>query len=91
MTIMASIALSDHYEKFIKQQLQSGRYNNASEVVRAGLRMLEDFEASRERWLRQEIPSRLAEMRADPSKGIPAEQVFDELEARHRQRTAKAR
>ena len=37
---MASIALGDHYEKFIKRQLASGRYNNASEVVRAGLRML---------------------------------------------------
>ena len=88
---MASIALGDHYEKFIKRQLESGRYNNASEVVRAGLRMLEDFEASRERWLRQEIPARMAEMRDDPSAGIPAEQVFDDLEARHRLRMAKAR
>lgn len=88
---MASIALGNHYESFIKQQLESGRYNNASEVVRAGLRMLEDFEASRERWLRQEIPARMADMRADPSAGIPAEQVFDELEARHRQRMTKAR
>lgn len=88
---MASIALGDHYEKFIKRQLESGRYNNASEVVRAGLRMLEDFEASRERWLREEIPARSAEMRSDPTLGIPAEQVFGELEARHRQRMAKAR
>jgi antitoxin ParD1/3/4 len=88
---MASIALSEHYEKFIKRQLESGRYNNASEVVRAGLRLLEDFEAARERWLRQEIPSRAAEMRDDPSLGVPAEQVFDDLEARHRQRFAKAR
>jgi len=88
---LASIALSEHYEKFIRRQLESGRYNNASEVVRAGLRMLEDFEASRERWLREEIPTRMAEMRNDPSQGIPAEQVFDDLEARHRQRMAKAR
>lgn len=88
---MASIALGDHYEKFIKRQLESGRYNNASEVVRAGLRMLEDFEASRERWLRQEIPARRTEMRDDPSAVIPAEQVFDDLEARHRLRMAKAR
>ena len=42
---MASIALGDHYEKFIKQQLESGRYNNASEVVRAGLRLLESSES----------------------------------------------
>lgn len=88
---MASIALGDHYEKFIRRQLDSGRYNNASEVVRAGLRMLEDFEASRERWLREEVPSRAAEMRNDPSIAIPADQVFDALDARHRQRMTKSR
>ena len=79
---MASISLGDHYEKFIQNQLDSGRYNNASEVVRAGLRMLEDFEQSREHWLRNEIPARLAEARADPSIGVPAEKVFADLMAR---------
>lgn len=47
-----------------------------------GLRLLEDIEASRERWLRREIPVRMMEMRDDPSIRIPAEQVFAELEAR---------
>lgn len=79
---MASISLGDHYEKFIQRQLDSGRYNNASEVVRAGLRMLEDFEQSREQWLRNEIPSRLDETRADPSIGVPLEKVFADLMAR---------
>jgi antitoxin ParD1/3/4 len=77
---MTSIALNDHYEQFIKKQLQSGRYNNASEVVRAGLRMLEDFEEARERWLRNEIPNRLAELQKNPAMGV-AEQIFDNLEA----------
>jgi len=88
---MASIALGDHYEKFIRRQLESGRYGNASEVVRAGLRMLEDSETSRERWLKAEIPSRLAELKADASIGIPAEQVFAELEAKHRANRGPAR
>lgn len=61
-------ALNDHYESFTRKQLESGRYNNASEVVRAGLRMLEDFEAERERWLREEVPARLTELRQDPAK-----------------------
>lgn len=39
-----SIALSTHFETFIRKQIESGRYNNASEVVRAGLRLLEDTE-----------------------------------------------
>lgn len=51
-----SYALNERYEKFIKKQLKSGRYNNASEVVRAGLRQLEDQEDAGQRWLKEEIP-----------------------------------
>ncbi|MBM3095071.1 type II toxin-antitoxin system ParD family antitoxin [Ensifer sp. T173] len=87
---MASFALNEHYEKFIKKQLDSGRYNNASEVVRAGLRLLEDQEDARERWLNQEIPGRYAELKRDPSKGIPLDEAFARLEAEH-QALAKAK
>lgn len=52
--------------------------------------MLEDLEAEREKWLREEIPGRLTELRQDSSKGIPAETVFSRLEARHRAKQAKA-
>ena len=37
-----SVALGPYFEEFIKAQIAQGRYNNASEVIRAGLRMLED-------------------------------------------------
>lgn len=46
---MPNVALGNHYEEFVRKQLESGRYNNASEVVRAGLRLLEDHEVARER------------------------------------------
>lgn len=40
-----SISLGDHFSGFIAEQIEAGRYGNASEVVRAGLRLLEANES----------------------------------------------
>lgn len=39
-----SVSLGDHFEEFVETKISQGRYKNASEVIRAGLRMLEDEE-----------------------------------------------
>lgn len=39
-----NVALTSHFEDFIKRLISSGRYNNVSEIVRAGLRQLQDAE-----------------------------------------------
>ena len=44
---MANVNLGERFEAFIQEQIREGRYQNASEVVRAGLRLLEDHEAER--------------------------------------------
>lgn len=39
-----SYAVGPHFEAFVREQVESGRYNNASEVVREGLRLVEERE-----------------------------------------------
>jgi antitoxin ParD1/3/4 len=39
-----SISLGDHFESFVDNRIATGRFKNASEVIRAGLRLLEEQE-----------------------------------------------
>ena len=70
----SSYVIGDHFESFIREQIQQGRYASASEVVRDGLRALEDREklrAMKLEALRKEI-----QRGADSGAGIPAKAVF---------------
>jgi antitoxin ParD1/3/4 len=78
-----SFALGDRFEAFIDAQVKGGRYNNASEVVRDALRLLEDQEKLRE--------LQLAELRHLAEEGgtsglstEDSEAVLDRLEAKYR-------
>ena len=48
---MANVHLGERFETFIAEQVREGRFQNASEVVRAGLRLLEDHETERKETL----------------------------------------
>jgi antitoxin ParD1/3/4 len=65
-----SISLGNHFESFIETTVSIGRFNNASEVVRAGLRLLEE-EENRITLLRNAISEGIESGRAvdfDPKK-----------------------
>jgi antitoxin ParD1/3/4 len=36
-----SVSLGEHFEEFVQYRIKEGRYKNVSEVIRAGLRLLE--------------------------------------------------
>jgi antitoxin ParD1/3/4 len=40
-----SISLGDYFDNFIRNSIVKGRFKNASEVIRAGLRLLEEEES----------------------------------------------
>jgi len=83
-----SVALGEHFENFVKRQLAEGSYNNTSEVVRAGLRLLED----EQRRKALELKALRAALKAgiDSGAGRDADAVFDRLEAKYRAKPARA-
>lgn len=74
-----SILLSDHFDRFIRQKIDSGKYSSVSDVIRSALRLLEEEE--------QKLEDLRASLRAGEQSGIaddfdPAKH-FSELQERY--------
>lgn len=81
-----SVSLGDHFTDFIDKQVASGRYSSASDVIRTGLRKLEEDEEKLE-WLR----ARIAEGMEDVEKGQlinDSEEFWDEINREVKERVA---
>jgi antitoxin ParD1/3/4 len=75
----SSYVIGPHYEKFIKRLIATGRYTNASEVIRDALRHFEDVTRLTPRTIDE---LRAAIVRSDESgEGIPIDEAFDQIEA----------
>lgn len=82
-----SVDLGSKLEKFIAGLLKSGRYNSKSEILREGVRLIQERE-TRLAALDAAIARGIAD--ADAGRVEPASDVFDRLEAKY-QEMAKAR
>jgi antitoxin ParD1/3/4 len=85
-----TVSLPEEHAAYVDRLVASGAFASASEVVRAGLRALQERERAVERWLREEVAPVHDAMREDPDRGLPAAHVFDELRARHAARTTES-
>jgi antitoxin ParD1/3/4 len=79
-----TFSLPAEHTDFIDAKVASGAYASGSEVVRAGLRALQERDAAVERWLREEVAPAYDAMKADPSRGIPAADAFAAAKARRK-------
>ena len=74
----------------IDSLVKSGAYPSADEVISAALQALDERDATVEQWIREEVAPVYDAYHADPSRGIPAEEVFNNLRAHHAARTQKS-
>lgn len=79
-----NINLTSHFEEFVQESVSSGRYGNVSEVMRAALRLLEDYEKRRETKL-NDLQAVLDEGESSPDVSYDIENVI----ARGKERRAK--
>lgn len=83
-----NVNLTPKLEEFVHQKVSSGSYNNASEVVREALRLLEERDQEREaklQWLRQAIQEGI-----DSGPAVPMEDI-ETLKAEARKYSAGKR
>jgi putative addiction module CopG family antidote len=85
-TRQLSITLPVQMAEMVKDKVASGDYASESEVIRDGLRALEERDRAVEAWLHNEVLPTLKAHEADPSRGIPIDEVFDGMAARYRAR-----
>ena len=83
-----NVSLTPELEQFVQSRVASGRYQTASEVVREGLRLLEEREESRETALKElRAKIRRSVEQADRGELLDGDTVFEEI----RQMSARRR
>ena len=80
-TRQMSITLPLEMARIVKEKVANGGYASESEVIRDGLRALQERDAAVEHWLRDEVAPTYDAHKADPGKAIPLAEVAARLDA----------
>jgi Arc/MetJ-type ribon-helix-helix transcriptional regulator len=81
------VTLSDEAAiEFVRGKVSSGEYASEADVVREGIDALKQVAEERERWEREVLLPAYERYKADPSTGVPIEEVQRRVEARRRER-----
>lgn len=83
-----NVSLTPELERFVGEKVESGLYNNASEVVREGLRLLKEQDDVRLRW-REQIERGWQEAQA--GRLVDADEAFRRIDARIKKAAARKR
>ena len=95
--VKRTFSLTEEQAAFIDRKVESGEFASASEVLRTGLRTMEERDRMLEHWLRSEVVPALKRNEADPSRLLSEDDVSKALEEHHERRvrerheTSKAR
>ncbi len=84
-----TVDLPSDQAAYIERLVESGEYDSASEVVKAGIEALRQHDREIEHWLRTEVVPTYERVRAGTERMIPAEEVRAELQRRREQRDAE--
>lgn len=74
-----TVSLPQEHSELIDQLVESGSYVSASEVVKAGLNALQEYDPAVERWLRDEVAPTCEEIAANPDRVVSADEVSESL------------
>jgi antitoxin ParD1/3/4 len=90
MSMATSYSIGKHFEQFIEGLIASGRYSTASEIIRDGLRIIEEREQRREAKL-EALRAAIQEGLDSPSEEVDIDEMIEDVKRRGRQRLAAER
>lgn len=81
-----TFSLPTEQAAFIDKLVESGAYATSSEVIRDGLRALQERNVAVERWLREEVAPTYDRWKANPSGGLSVDEVRERMRKHHEAR-----